>query len=112
MSCCIHAFCRYKWRYQSQLPGTDTVMPLTDTALRRLKTEAKPYKLAGGGGLYLFMKPNGTKSWRMDYRFLGKRKTLSIGTYPAVTLADARVRREALQSAAGPGQRPICSKES
>lgn len=95
-----------------QMLGTDTVMPLTDTALRRLKTEAKPYKLADGGGLYLFVKPNGTKSWRIDYRFLGKRKTLSIGAYPAVTLADARTRREASKALLAQGKDPSVQKRA
>jgi hypothetical protein len=62
--------------------------------LRSRKPEGKPYKLADGGGLYLIVMPNGTRSLRMDYRFAGKRKTLSIGHYPTVGLSDARQKRE------------------
>ena len=69
-------------------------MPLTDTAIKKAKPEAKPSKMADGGGLYLLIHPNGGKYWRMDYRFGGKRKTLSIGVYPDVSLVDARNRRE------------------
>lgn len=65
-------------------------MPLTDVALRRLKPKAKPYKLYDGGGLFLWVQPNGGKWWRYEYRFLGKRKLLALGTYPEVSLAAAR----------------------
>lgn len=69
-------------------------MPLTDTAVRNAKPTGKPQKLADTEGLYLFISPTGGKLWRMDYRFAGKRKTLSIGKYPAVGLKDARARRD------------------
>lgn len=46
------------------------------------------------GGLYLLVKPNGAKYWRLKYRFLGKEKKLSIGVYPDISLADARLKRE------------------
>lgn len=71
-------------------------MPLTDTAARNAKPNenGKNAKLTDGGGLYLLVKPNGSKYWRLDYRFLDKRKTLAIGVYPTVTLKDARDRRE------------------
>lgn len=65
-------------------------MPLTDVAIRRIKPKAKPYKLYDGGGLFLWVQPKGGKWWRYEYRFLGKRKLLALGTYPEVSLADAR----------------------
>ena len=61
-------------------------MPLSDVYLRKLKAGDKP-KHADGGGLYLFLSPAGGMLWRMDYRFEGKRKTISFGSYPAVGLA-------------------------
>jgi hypothetical protein len=61
-------------------------MPLSDVAVRNAKPSEKPTKLADGGGLYLLLKPNGAKWWRLDYRFAGKRKTLSMGVYPEVGL--------------------------
>lgn len=67
---------------------------LTDTAIRKAKPAASPLKLSDGGGMYLLVKPDGGKYWRMNYRFDGKQKTLSFGVYPTVTLADARQRRE------------------
>ena len=65
-------------------------MKLSDLKCRTAKPEAKPYKLSDGGGLYLHVKPNGSKHWRMKYRFLGKEKLLSFGAYPIVTLSEAR----------------------
>ena len=63
---------------------------LKDITIRNAKHTNKDLRLNDGGGLYLLLKPNGAKWWRFDYTFLAKRKTISLGTYPAVTLADAR----------------------
>ena len=62
----------------------------SDMAVRNAKLAAKPYKLASGDGLYLYVTTDGSKQWRYDYRYAGKRKTLSFGAYPVVTLAIAR----------------------
>lgn len=69
-------------------------MALTDTAIRNTKPGEKPAKMADGGGLYLLLNPNGSRWWRLDYRFAGKRKTLSMGVYPEISLKDARERRD------------------
>ena len=66
-------------------------MALTDTAIRNAKPKDKPYKLSDEKGMYLLVKKSG-KYFRFDYRFFGKRKTLALGVYPDVTLADARKR--------------------
>ena len=68
-------------------------MPLTDLHARTARPRAKDYKLADGAGMYLLVRTNGAKYWRMDYRFRGKRKTLAFGVYPEVTLREARDRR-------------------
>ena len=70
-------------------------MPLNDTAIRQAKHSGKPSgdKHSDGGGLFLHIKAAG-KYWRMAYRFGGKQKTLSLGVYPVVTLAQARKRRD------------------
>jgi Arm DNA-binding domain len=69
-------------------------MALTDIGIKRAKPAEKQQKLSDGGGLYLLVHPNGGKYWQMAYRFVGKQKTLSLGTYPEVTLAEARDRRD------------------
>jgi integrase len=70
------------------------VVPLTDLQVQKAKTKEKDYKLSDGRGLYLLITPNGGKHWRLDYTFGGKRKTLSFKSYPEISLADARQRRE------------------
>lgn len=60
-------------------------MKLTDTAIRKAKLQAKPYRIADGGGMYIEVKPNGAKYWRMAYRFADKQKTLALDVYPDVT---------------------------
>lgn len=62
-------------------------MKLTDTAIRNAKPKDKPYKLYDELGLYLQITPNGGKWWRFKYKFDGKEKLLSLGTYPEVPLA-------------------------
>jgi len=69
-------------------------MALTDTAIRHAKPADKPQRLSDEKGLYLLLNPNGSKWWRLDYRFIGTRKTLSLGVYPDVGLKDARERRD------------------
>ena len=71
-----------------------SVKKLTDTYLRSLKPKAKPYKSARDDGLYMHLTPNGSKFWRFAYSFAGKEKLLSLGPYPEITLADARLRRD------------------
>jgi hypothetical protein len=69
-------------------------MPLTAFAIDRAKPQERAFKLADGGGLFLLVQPNGSKLWRLRYFYLGKQRTLSIGPYPIVSLADARAKRE------------------
>jgi integrase len=69
-------------------------MPLTDKALRAAKPAGKPLKLFDGGGLFLLLTPTGSRWWRLKYRFGGKEKLLSLGTFPDVSLKDARDRRD------------------
>lgn len=68
-------------------------MKLTDIQCRTAKSAAKPYKKPDGGGMYLLVNPNGSKLWRMKYRFAGKEKLLSIGQYPLVSIVEAREER-------------------
>lgn len=65
-------------------------MPLTDKQIKSLKAEAKAKKYFDGHGLYLEVAPSGGKWWRLKYRVNGAEKRISLGTYPAVSLAEAR----------------------
>ncbi len=104
-------------------------MKLTDTVVKKAKPYEKPagkdkngkpvykivdgsYKMADGGGMFLLVQPNGGKWWRLKYRFGGKEKLLSFGTYPDVTLADARARRDAARKLLANGVDPGAVKQA
>ena len=67
----------------------------TTQRVRNAKSTDRPIKLSDGGGLYVLVKPNGSKLWRLAYRCGGKQKTLGVGVYPTITLKQARERRDA-----------------
>jgi integrase len=69
-------------------------MALTDIKVRTAKPTDKQYKLTDGNGMHLLVHQNGSKYWRLQYRFSGKQKMLALGVYPDVSLADARARRD------------------
>ena len=66
-------------------------MKLTASQIKSAKATNKPIKLADGRGLYVLVKLNGAKYWRLKYRFAGKEKLLALGVFPAVSLAQARL---------------------
>lgn len=70
-------------------------MPLTARQVETARKQSKLVKLSDGGGLQLWLMPNGSKLWRWAYRYGGKQKLLALGAYPTVSLADAREQREA-----------------
>ena len=70
-------------------------MPLTEIGIRFAKPSAKIVKLSDGGGLQLWITPDGAKRWRLAYRFAGSQKTLALGVYPGTGLRDARDARDA-----------------
>lgn len=86
-------------------------MPLTDIAIKNAKPENKLYKIADGGGLCLLVHPAGGKWWRYRYRFGGKEKSLALGTYPDVSLADARERHYQARKALSAGNDPMEVKQ-
>ena len=69
-------------------------MKLTDSTIRTVKPKKTAQKLSDGGGLFLHVLPNGSKHWRMAYRYGGKQKLLSFGPYPLVSLREARDKRD------------------
>ena len=67
---------------------------LADIEVKNAKGKDKPYKLTDGQGLYLLVKASGGKLWRFKYYFHGKEKLLAFGTYPEISLAQAREKRD------------------
>lgn len=82
------------------------LMPLTDAAIKNLKPTSKITKHSDGAGLHIHLTPNGSKLWRMAYRFDGKQKTLTFGSYPAVSLSHARRKRESAKELLAKGIDP------
>ena len=89
---------------------------LTDTSIRNAKPKEKPYKLADSGGLYLLVTPNGSRLWRLKYRVGGIEKLLSFGSYPQVSLKEARDKafeaKQGLSSGIDPSQTKKAQKAS
>ncbi|MCD1125606.1 tyrosine-type recombinase/integrase [Jinshanibacter sp. LJY008] len=81
-------------------------MKLTARQVDTAKPKDKSYKLSDGGGLYLEVSVNGSRYWRMKYRFAGKEKRLSFGVYPDISLANAREKREAAKKILAAGNDP------
>lgn len=79
---------------------------LTDTQIRNAKPKEKPYKLTDSNGLYLEVRPNGSKLWRYRYRIGGKENLFAIGDYPAMSLTEARGERESARKLVKQGIHP------
>jgi hypothetical protein len=71
---------------------------LTDTALKHLKPKDKAYKVSDRDGMYVRVSPNGTISFRLDYRLNGRRETLTLGKYGASGLSLARPREKCIDA--------------
>lgn len=87
-------------------------MALTDLKIRTIKAASKAQKISDSEGLYLYVTPNGTKSWRFDYRFADKRFTLTFGKYPEIPLIEARGRRLDAKRKINSGINPAAEKKS
>lgn len=72
-------------------------MSLNDSKIRKLKPSAKPFKVSDSHGLYLLIKPGGSRHWYLKYRINGKESRIALGAYPAVSLSDARQQREGIR---------------
>lgn len=81
-------------------------MALTELQIKNLKSIDKQQKLSDSGGLQLLVHPNGSKYWRLAYRFDGKQKVMALGVYPAVTLAQARIKRDEAKALLSTGEDP------
>lgn len=87
-------------------------MALTDTAARTAKPRDKLYRLTDNAGLCLEVTPSGSKLWRLRYRFGGKAKMIALGSYPTITLAKARERREDARRQLANGIDPAAHKQA
>ena len=85
---------------------------LTELGLRKAKPSSKPKKLSDGGGLFLLLHPNGSKYWRMKYRFMGKEKLFAIGLWPEVSLIAAREKRNEAKQLLKSGKDPSATKKN
>lgn len=89
-----------------------TANKLTAVAIRNATPKERPYKLADGQGAYLEVMPNGSRYWRMKYRFGGKEKRLALGVYPEVSLASARAARDAARALLRSGKDPGAERKA
>jgi len=86
-------------------------MKLNDTKCRAAKPDSKQYKIFDGAGLFLLIKPNGNKHWRLKYRINNKEKLLAIGAYPLISLAEARQARDEAKKLISQGEDPVLHKK-
>lgn len=86
-------------------------MPLTDIKIRSLKPKEKSYKVSDFEGLFILVKSNGSKLWRLKYRMYGKERLFSIGAYPSISLAQARKAKEAARALIAVGEDPSEAKQ-
>jgi integrase len=86
-------------------------MALTSLAVQNAKPKEKPYKLSDGSGLHLLVKPNGSKLWRFRYQFAGKENMLAFGSFPEVSLASARGKRDDARKMIADGKDPSQQKK-
>jgi integrase len=94
------------------LIGAETIMALTHIQITHAKPAAQAYKLADTDALYLVVNRNGTKLWRMNYRYLARQKTLHFGERPTISLADARGRRDDARRQLANGLDPVAEKKA
>ncbi|HHM1740808.1 TPA: tyrosine-type recombinase/integrase, partial [Klebsiella pneumoniae] len=87
-------------------------MALTDIKVRTTKPSDKPFKLTDGRGMHLLINPNGSKYWRLQYRFGGKQKVLALGVYPMVSLGEARRKRDEAKKLVSDGIDPSEKKKA
>jgi integrase len=87
-------------------------MRLTDTQIKRIKPDTKPYKVSDGGGLFLWVTPSGGKIWRWTYRYEGRAKLMTFGKYPDVPLSLARERHTEARNLLANGLDPMAQRKA
>src|SRR5438045_697638 len=86
-------------------------MALTELAIKNLKPRKKPYRVTDTGGLCIEVSPAGGKLWRWRYYYQGKEQMLALGKYPAMSLADARKKRDEARELVDAGKHPTREKK-
>ncbi|MBI4006144.1 MAG: tyrosine-type recombinase/integrase [Gammaproteobacteria bacterium] len=86
-------------------------MTLTNTHIIKSRPLKRPYKLSDAGGMYLLVTPSGAKYWRLKYRIHGKEKTMALGVYPRVSLAQARDERDMAKKKIRVGIDPVAERK-
>jgi integrase len=86
-------------------------MALTQTAITKAFATDKPLKLVDSGGLHLLVQPDGQKAWRFRYRFAGRENMLSLGSFPLITLAEARRKRDDVKRQIADGIDPAAKRK-
>ena len=87
-------------------------MALTDLKLKAANPAAKAYHLTDGHGLFLVVHPNGSKLWRWKYRFHGEYRLMAFGSYPIISLADARAAHAAARAELHRGIDPMAERKA
>ena len=85
---------------------------LTDAKIRQARPQDRPYKLTDSHGLYVEVKPNGSKLWRYRYRIAGKENIYALGQYPVVSLSDARTERDNARQLVKRGVHPAHNRQN
>jgi integrase len=85
---------------------------LNDPIIKNTKPSDKTQKLSDGGGLFLYVEPNGSKRWRYRFQFEGKEQLLSLGLYPDITLKQARLERDTLKTQINAGINPAAQRKA
>jgi integrase len=85
---------------------------LTNAAVKAARSQSRAYKMFDERGLYLFIAPSGLRAWRLKYRFEGREKLLSIGRWPELQLADARVRADEARALLAQGEDPAIAAKT
>jgi len=88
-----------------------TIPPLSEPQVDNVPPGEKPFRLFDGGGLFLLVQPNGKRLWRFKYRFCGREKLISFGSYPDVSLSDARLQRNEARLLLGKGIDPSADRK-
>lgn len=87
-------------------------MPLSNTKIGSIRPQDKPFKVSDEKGLFLLVNPNGEMYWRIRYRLAGREKSLSLGTYPDVSLKEARTARDVIRDMLSKGMGPSAYRKA